>query len=324
MKFLVIGCGSIGQRHISNLISLGFKDIQIYDSNKKLSKKTGKMLGVSVKNSLDFLNIDCTFICTPPNSHILLAKKALKEKSHIFIEKPISNSLKGISEIEKLSKKHSRKIFVGYVFRMDLGIQRIKKILSKNSIGKVISFDAYEGWYLPNWRPWQDHTKSYTGSKKLGGGIIFDGSHEINYLQWLGGDIKQVFSYYRDISHLKVKSEGLAEILLDFKSKAIGRVHLDFVNPQYNRHCEIIGEKGSIKWDFAKKTIEVRKYNSKKITKFQYSKDSNKMYLNEIKHIIKCLRGKEKNSLSIHDAVKTLKISLAIKKSGKENRPISL
>jgi predicted dehydrogenase len=324
MKFLVIGCGSIGHRHISNLTSLGFDNIQVFDSNKDLLKKIGKSLDVKILESLDFTNVDITFICTPPNSHISLAKKALMHKSHVFIEKPLSNSIEGINEIKKLSKKYCRKIFVGYVFRMDLGIQKVKKILEKKTIGKIISFDAYEGWYLPNWRPWQDHKKSYTGSKNLGGGIIFDGSHEVNYLQWFGGEIKQTFSYYRDIPHLKVKSEGLAEVLLQFKSKAIGRIHLDFINPEYNRHCEVIGEKGSIKWDFAKKTVIVRKHNSKKISKFQYSKDTNKMYLNEIKQVIKCLKGKGENFLNIDDAIKTLEISIAIKKSGNENRPISI
>ncbi len=320
MKFLVIGCGSIGKRHISNLLKLGFTDVCVFDSNKSLLEKTRKDLKVCIQTSLSFKEIQCTLICTPPNSHISLAKKALRAGSHVFIEKPLSNSLKDISEIEKLAKKYALQIFVGYVFRMDKGLHRIKKMLDKDFIGKIVSFDAYEGWYLPNWRPWQDHTKSYTGSKKSGG-IILDGSHEINYLQWLGGDIKEVFSYYRSVPHLDVKSEGLAEILLKFKSNAIGRIHLDFINPEYNRHCEIIGEKGSIKWDFAKKTIEVRKYKSKRISKIKYEKNTNCMYLEEIKYVTGCINGQDNHLLKLSDAINTLKASLAAKESGRKNRP---
>jgi len=324
LKFLIIGCGSIGQRHINNLLSIGIKNIEVFDSNKSLLKKVGKKFNVKTLNKLEFNNTDCTLVCTPPSTHIKLAKKAIESKSHVFIEKPLSNSLSGVSTIAKLAKKNSCHVFVGYMFRFDLGLQKVKKLLNGNTIGKVLSFDAYEGWYLPKWRPWQDYTKSYTASERLGGGIILDGSHEVNYLQWLGGGIKQVFSYYKKVHKLKVNTEGLCEILLLFNSKAIGRIHLDFVNPQYNRHCEILGENGSIKWSFEKKIIEIQKNNMKKPRKIKYDDNTNKMYVNELKYIIKCINGKKNSMLSLEEALETLKISLAIKKSGNINRPVSI
>ena len=206
LRFLVIGCGSIGQRHIDNLKSLGVTKLDVFDSNKELLKQVKKNFDVNVLDALEFRNIDCTLICTPPSTHVELAKQALRKGSHIFIEKPLSNSLTGLNDISKLSKSKSLHVFVGYVFRFDSGMKKIKELLTKNAIGNILSFDAYEGWYLPKWRPWQDHTKSYTASEKLGGGIILDGSHELNYLQWLGGKVNQVFSYYSNIPKLKTKS----------------------------------------------------------------------------------------------------------------------
>ncbi|MDE2589312.1 MAG: Gfo/Idh/MocA family oxidoreductase, partial [Patescibacteria group bacterium] len=267
-------------------------------------------------------NADCTMICTPPSTHVELAKLALKKGSHVFIEKPLSNSLLGLNDVLKLSKNNSLHVFVGYVFRFDLGLRKVKELLKKNAIGNILSFDAYEGWYLPKWRPWQDYTKSYTASEKLGGGIVLDGSHELNYLQWLGGKVDQVFSYYSKIPKLKTKTEGLAEILLSFRSKAIGRIHLDYVNPKYNRHCEIIGDKGSIRWYFENKTIEIQKSNQTNYKKIKYGKDNNEMYLSELKYVINCLKGKKNDLITISDAKSTLEVSLAIKKSGKINRPV--
>ncbi len=324
MKFLVVGCGSIGQRHIKNLLTVGEDNIEVFDSNYFLSKKVGKSFKVKTLDSLEFNDPDCTLICTPPSTHIKLASTSLKNGSHVFVEKPLSNSLNGIDKLAKLSEDKSLHVFVGYVFRFDSGLAKIKQLLSKRTIGNILSFDAYEGWYLPNWRPWQDHTKSYTGSKKLGGGIILDGSHEINYLQWLGGRINQVFSYYRSVPKLKVKTEGIAEILLSFQSNAIGRVHLDFVNPVYNRHCEIIGDEGSIKWFFEEKIIQINKNKQQKSKKIKYGNDTNKMYLNEIKYVIKCINGKKNNLIDLNEAKKTLQISLAVKKSGIANRPVTI
>ncbi len=323
MKFLVIGCGSIGQRHIKNLLSLGEKNIQVYDTNFDLSKKISKKFNLKILESLN-IPVDCTLVCTPPSSHIDIAKKAIANKSHVFIEKPLSNSIKGINTLSKMAQKNSLHIFVGYVFRFDTGLQKVREILKKKTIGKTIFYDAYEGWYLPLWRPWQNYTKSYTGSPTQGGGIIMDGSHELNYLLWFGGKIKQVFSYYKPIPSLKVKAEGLAEILLMFKSNAIGRIHLDFINPKYNRHCEIIGEKGAIRWSFENKTIEIQKSGKSKFQTIKYGKDTNQMYIDEMKYVLNCLNGKQNNLLTLKEGRETLDVSIAIKNSGKKNRPISI
>lgn len=323
MKFLIIGCGSIGQRHISNLLSIGLTNIQVYDSNTHLSKSVKKIFKVSILDSLQFDNTDCTLVCTPPNTHIHYLIKALNNNSHVFIEKPLSNSLNNVLQIQKLTTKKSLQVFVGYNFRFDSGLRKTKKLLEQKIIGKIISFDAYEGWYLPKWRPWQNYRKSYTGSKTLGGGIILDGSHEVNYLQWLGGTISQVFSYNAKIPSLSVETEGIAEALLKFKSGAIGRVHLDFLNPIYNRHCEILGEKGSIVWSFENKTLTINKIKGKK-TSQKYGTDNNQMYKDEIKYVIKCINGKPNELLSLDEAIKSLKISLAIKKSGNFGIPIKI
>jgi len=318
LKFHVIGCGSIGQRHVQNLISLG-QNVTIYDSNLDLAKKIAKKLDVQYTDTVMPDKIDCFCICTPPSSHIELARKAIEKNSHVFIEKPLSNSNRNLAQISKLSNKS--KIFVGYSFRFEKGLQKVRELLLKNTIGKIISFDAYEGWYLPLWRPWQDHTKSYTGSTSLGGGIILDGSHELNYLLWLGGNITHVFSYYANIPSLKVQTEGIAEILLKFKSNAIGRIHLDFVNPKYNRHCEIIGETGSIRWYFETKKLEIQRAGSSKYRTITYDTENNQMYVDEMKHVISCILGKEKNNvICFADAKRTLDISLAIKKSGNTGR----
>ena len=322
LKFHVIGCGSIGQRHIKNLLLLKH-DVTIYDTNTTLVNKISKKYNLIIEKKIHE-NTNCVMICTPPSSHMSIAKIAMKKNIHIFIEKPLSNSVDDLSHFHDLRRSSKSKIFVGYVFRFDKGLQKIKKMLLSDKIGKILSFDAYEGYYLPLWRPWQNYKKSYTSSKKLGGGIILDGSHELNYLLWLGGNVKEIFSYYTKISSLKVHTEGLAEILLKFNSGAIGRIHLDFINPKYTRRCEIIGDKSSVRWDFSTKTIEIQKSGKKNFSKISYGDDNNKMYIDELKYVISCISGKTRNNLiSVKDAQLTLLISSAIHKSGKIGCPIS-
>jgi predicted dehydrogenase len=320
LKFLVIGCGSIGQRHIKTLLSLGFENIEVYDTNKKMLKKIKKYTSVKILNSLEFNEPDCTFICTPPNLHAQLMLKALKFNSNVFVEKPISNSMKQLKKISELAKQKSLHVFVGYVLRFDNGLTKIKKIISEGKLGKILSINASYGWYLPNWRPTQNYRKNYTASIAQGGGIILDASHDVNYLQWLCGDIEEVFCWHSKISQLRVETEGLAEILLKFKSKTLGHIHLDFINPKDTRHCEIIGSKATIRWSFTEQTIEFQK--NLKIQHLKFKDNSEEIYKDEIKYIIKCLKGEKNHLIDIISSISTLEVSLAAKKSGKTNKSI--
>ncbi len=324
MKFLIIGCGSIGQRHLKNLRNLGFIDIQVFDSDKKLMEKICKKFKINNLNSLNIKNVNCTLICTPPSSHIKFAKKALESGSHVFIEKPLSDSLKGIKILKKIADKKKLNVFVGYSFRFDKGLEMVKKLLSSNAIGKIISYDAYEGWHLSNWRPGQKYQNSYTTKRSMGGGMILDGSHELNYLQWLGGKIISVYCMHSKIPKISKNVEGIAEILVKFNSKAIGRIHLDFVNPKYNRHCEILGDEGRIMWSFKNKEIEIQKTHNKKIKKIKYGSNTNQMYVDEIKHVIRCINGDRNNKINLDESVKTLEISLKIKESGNKEKMVKI
>ena len=117
----------------------------IVDKNKKIAKK----FSINYLTSLKFNNIECTLFCTPPISHVNFALKAIENNSHVFVEKPLSNKLETISVLMKKANKRNLNIFVGYVFRFDKGLMKIKKELDNKRLGKIISFDAYEGWFLP-------------------------------------------------------------------------------------------------------------------------------------------------------------------------------
>ena len=122
---------------------------------------------------------------------------------------------------------------------------------------------------------------------------------------------------------MKIETEGISEILTQFNSKAIGRIHLDFINPKYSRHCEILGNNGSINWSYENLSFTIRKNNG--TTKlFKYEKDPNRMYIDEMRHVINCINDKESNKISLEDATKTLAISLSIKQSGKQKKVIKI
>ena len=132
MKILIVGYGSIGKRHFENLIKLGYSDIIICTRNsqaKKLEKK-----GIKIIDSLNLAiqeNPDVSIICNETSLHISTSIKLAKNNSHLFIEKPLSNSLKNSSELLKLVRRKKLLTMVGCNMRFHDGIRKIKKSLEK-------------------------------------------------------------------------------------------------------------------------------------------------------------------------------------------------
>ena len=328
MKILVVGCGSIGERHIRNLTMLSVGKIIACDTNPErlvfITEKYGiQETYTELQEAID-QEIDAVLICTPPNSHIPIAVKAVGSKAHVFIEKPMSNSLDGVDELIKRASKNGLIICVGYNFRFHRGLELVKNMLDRGEIGTILSARAEFGQYLPDWRPWQDYMQSYTAKKDLGGGIILDGSHEIDYMCWLLGDVDEIFCFTGKVSSLEVETEDATEILLKFKSGAIGEVHLDFVRRDYSRTCEIIGETGTIKWSYQDRLVKVYSVDVGGWKAFNIKADPTDMYMQEMQHFINCVKFRETPLVDGIEGKKTLRIALLAKKSAEIKQVIDV
>ena len=191
MKISVFGSGSIGLRHLTNLIKLR-KELKIssifsYDTkNKKKFLKDSKNFIFTQNLEEAARNCDIAFICVPTHLHNQTIKKILNyTKCHFYIEKPLSNEIKDCLKTLKKIKKIKKKVGVGYMLVNHPVILHVQSLLKQKAIGRIIFTRAECGFYLPNWHPWEDYRKFYMAHKNQGGGVLLDTSHEINYLQRL-------------------------------------------------------------------------------------------------------------------------------------------
>jgi len=326
ISLLIIGGGSIGQRHLRNLKSIGIKKIGVVDAdNRKLDE---------IKNKYQvetFKNVDAALkkgwgaflISTPSFLHAEIALKLIKEKIPIFIEKPLSNSFKNIDKLAREVKKAGTLIVMGYNLNFHPQIKSIRKILNDGLLGRVLGIRAEFGYYLPSWRPNIDYRKNYSAQKKLGGGIILEDIHEIDYLFGLFGEIKKIFSFSDKISDLEIDTEDYVEATLWFKNGIIGQLHMDFLQRSYSRTLKIIGEKGNLYWDLEKG--ELKYYSGDKGRWYNFSLkdyDFNVMYIDEMRYFLRKIKNPDNNILNFERGYKTLKIALAIKESAKLGRAV--
>jgi len=329
MKFLVIGCGSIGKRHIKNLKILGAGDIIAHDVSPERCHKIEDAFGIKAYIKLEEAlaqKADAALICTPTSLHITTALAAAENGCHLFIEKPLSHTMDGVDELIAAVKERRLITLVGCNMRFHPGIALMKKLLDNKSIGKVICARVQAGQYLPDWHPSEDYRKGYSASKSLGGGIILDGIHEIDYIAWLMGEVSRVCCFAAKISSLEIDTEDTAEILLGFASGAVAEVHLDYVQRAYARSCQIIGEEGTILWDMNEKQVKLYTAADKKWQVFPQAADYdiNQMYIDQMQHFLDCLEGKAIPLQDINAGKKALEIALAAKQSAESDRIIKL
>lgn len=336
MKFLVIGCGSIGRRHAKNLLALGQKVIATdvdAASRKRLEQESGIRAHLSLHAALAE-KPDAALVCTPPGTHLALAKKAVLAGCHVFIEKPLSNSLSGIDAIAALAKKRGKVAQVGYNLRFAPGLAKLKEILVSGKYGKALSARAIFAQYLPYWRPGTDYRKGYTGKKKYGGGIILEASHELDYACWLLGRPKKVACLARRVSWLEVDTEDNADVLLEFRSGATANVHLDFVRQDYERGCEVMCEKGTLIWKLGWKsgrnTLELRGFNPKHPERISSEMlldapwETNDMYVDEMRAFASAIKGARMQGAGIADGKLALKIALSALESSKKGKAVKV
>lgn len=328
MKLAVIGCGSIGQRHIRNLFSLGCNDIVGYDSSASRREYVLQNHGIkaasNLQQALDF-EPQAALICTPPVSHGKLAFEFAKKGCHLFIEKPLSHNLDYLDLLEKEVDDRQLVTLIGCNFKFHPSFVRMKQILSERQIGNILSARCQFGQYLPDWHPWEDYRLGYSARSDLGGGILLD-SHEFDYLSWFLGDIKKVVCFAGKKSSLDIDTEDTAAVLLEFACGTIGEMHLDYTQRTYQRNYELMGEEGTLKWDFNEKKILLYTSANKAWQEFSEPAgyDFNQMYIDELEHFLDCVRNKKKSITNLLAGKKILGVILAAKESALSGRVIEI
>jgi predicted dehydrogenase len=323
----VVGCGSIGTRHLRNLRSLRVGQLFAVDSDEARSSKITESLAIQSFRNIDETvsahKIDAVFVCTPPVDHIPIAIDSLRSGAHVFIEKPVSHSLARVEELASEAARRKRVVQVGYNLRFHPGICAIERLVREMAVGRILWARAEVGQYLPDWRPSQDYRHSYTANREMGGGIILDASHEIDYFLWIFGEAVELTCMAGRVSNLAVDVEDCATVLIRFASGTQADIHMDFVQREYSRSCVLAGEQGNITWNYKSNLIEIQKAGEepRRVTQ---EFEGNEMYMAEAAHFFECIQMNAVPRCSLADARKALDVALAARTSAQERRWVSL
>ena len=328
MRLLVIGTGSIGRRHCRNLASLGHQTLA-WDADAGRLRDVDEIPGVTPLSGLDQglgARPDAALICTPPASHLDLARRVLAARSHVFVEKPIAHSSGGVPALIELARQHDRLLVVGFNLSFLPSIRRVGALLDDKRVGKALAVRAEFGSYLPDWRPGRDYRENYAVQAALGGGILLDAIHELDYLGWFFGEAVEVFCTAAHVSDLCGDTEDLAEVTIRFEAGVLAHVHLDYLQRAYRRNLQVIGDAGVIAWDYPTHAVMVHAAGADPVTEDLRAADGDPdhMYLEEMRHFIRCVDGRERPLVDGAEALRSLRLVEAAKRSSGERRWVRL
>jgi predicted dehydrogenase len=193
-------------------------------------------------------------VANPASLHISVAQSLAEQGVHLLVEKPLSSSLKGVTELIKTCQTAGAVLSVGYNLRFLPSLQRFRELLNEGRVGEILSVRCEVGAYLPLWRAKSDYRQTVSAKSELGGGVLLELSHELDYLRWIFGEVDWVRATLSRQSRLEIDVEDFAHLILGFTPEVngrqlIGSLNLDFFRHDSTRTCVAIGDKGSLRWN---------------------------------------------------------------------------
>ncbi|SKB00851.1 hypothetical protein SAMN05421862_11640 [Pseudomonas extremaustralis] len=322
VNYLVIGSGSIAKRHLANLRRLfggSHTTIGCVSASGRTISASEVGEGIVIYNTLaQALENEYAFaiIASPAPWHIENAAQLLRKNIPLLIEKPLSDSLKNFRLYERTLLAHQDKIEVAYNLRFLPSAVKFKALLEDQVVGAVQGVSVDVGQYLPDWRPASDYRKNVSARKELGGGVLLELSHDLDYLGWLFGKFETAYCVSRNTGTLDVNVEDVADALLVREDRLTVAVHMDFLQRSPVRTCKVIGALGTLVWDIISNTITLRTGANEKRVLFEDSEyDRNNMYLDQLRHFSDVASGNVSPAISVNEGLNTLYLIEAMKAS---------
>jgi predicted dehydrogenase len=334
-RFLFVGLGGVGQRHLRNLRTLLGDEAEFlaYRQRRSSPVLTNEM-DVESGSDLEskyrlriFADLnealaerpEAVIISNPTSLHLAVARAAAEASCHLFIEKPLAHEMKGVADLLDLIERKKLVTLVGYQWRFHPCLIALHDVLQSNTIGRVIAVRARFGEYLPNWHPYEDYRQSYAARRELGGGVLLTQIHDFDYLGWLFGWPRRLFCVGGKLSNLEIDVEDTASTLME--CEVAGRtvpihLHQDYLTNPGERSCDVVGESGKISANLAGGILQVWTGDGKLASQERFDMiDRNQIFLEELKHFLACLEGTETSRVTAREGARSLQVALAARES---------
>ncbi|WP_418357301.1 Gfo/Idh/MocA family protein [Shewanella basaltis] len=315
-RVAVIGLGNIANRHRKNLKTL-FPNSQLYamSASGRVPESTVSDADYIVNSIDDLLNkrVQLVIVASPAPFHVSHAIPLIEAGIPVLIEKPVATNTEDTTALLEAISQYSTPVAVGYCLRYLSSAREMKKLLELNVIGHLYHANVEIGQYLPDWRPGKNYQDSVSANASLGGGVLLELSHELDYTQWLLGELNLEYAILSKTEELSIEVEDSADILLSTQTRAVIHVHLDFLQRKAYRQCRFVGSKGVLEWDLIGNEIRFVSTQGIEILHCEPMWDKNQMYISMIEDFVAQINNHANRTVSVEESAKVVDIIEQIK-----------
>lgn len=332
-RILVVGHGSIGQRHLRIVRSL-LPNASICVLRHQRCDSIPEYADGCMSTLSEALTFapQAAVIASPSVFHMDSAQPLAQAGVHLLIEKPLAASPDGVSQLLVTCIAGGNVLMTAYNLRFMPSLQRFRELIQSEYIGRVLSVRCEIGQYLPSWRPGLDYRQGVSATSAMGGGALLELSHEIDYLRWIFGEVDSVRANLSRQSNLEIDVEDTAHLILGFAvqeggGRLIANLNMDFVRHDTTRQCLAIGEEGSLRWNGLTGVVELYQTGGSDWKQvFVHSPQRDESYMAEWQHFLACIRDGTRPLVNGHDGLAVLNIIQAARSSAAnvEASPVAL
>ena len=323
--YVVVGTGSIAKRHISNLKQLFPNALIACAPSSKESKSIHQIEADKIFRDISEAikaNPICAIVASPTPLHLKNAYDFLCSDIPTLIEKPLCQNLKAFKEYKEVFERKKSIVEIGYCLRYQPAAIEFKKLIEKkNVLGEIHSVIVDVGQYLPDWRPGTDYKESVSAKESLGGGVLLELSHELDYINWLFGASDSVFCKAINTGVLSIDVEDKVDAILMRNDNFTINLHMDFLQRNPVRYCKVIGSEGNLQWDILRNRIVFKGSKEREeVLFFEEEYDRNEMYLSMLSRFSRLVKKNLKPLISLEDGLNVVNLIESMKKSSINNK----
>ncbi len=326
-SILIIGCGSIGERHLRCFQRTGRCEVSACDANPGLLADVTARYSVpahpGLREALAARKFDGIVICTPAHTHLAIAREGAAHGAALFIEKPLSVSLDGVEETRDAILRGGRFAAVAYVYHCMPWMAQAREFIRSGEIGLPLHASVVSGQHFPTFRP--AYREIYYAKRETGGGAIQDAlTHIVNATEWIIGPATRVFC---DASHQMLEGVSV-EDTVDVSARH-GNVLASYAMNQFQAPNETVllvhCQRGSVKVESHARRWGVLRHGESDWTWRQTPPlERDDLFITQANAFLDGMEGKATPLATYGEAVQTLKFNLAALRSSDTGMPITL
>ena len=326
-EVLVAGLGSIGERHVRNLLAAGQKGVTVLRRETAPSRTLEPNSFRTVTDLTEALARKpvAVIVATPSSLHVPLLRRAIDAGIPAMIEVPLASAMDGLPEAASHAAARDVPVLIAHNLRFHPCLRWIRESVIRGDVGEVLYSQAQFGEFLPGSHAWEDYRGRYEARNDLGGGAIFTSLHELDNAVWLFGPVDTVTSVARTRT-LDIDVEDTAMIIMEHQTGILSQITLDFVQRPYRRWLQIVGTHGTVEWEFL--SNEVRCFTDRGIGwELVYSAkgyNAGESYVDELAHFSRVVRREEAPVAGLAQAMHVLSLGIAAHQSSASGQRVTI